>query len=203
MLTKDTIDQFYTEVEKLGLRHPVAEIARKTGESKGNVSEYLRRLKEPSENFINEFYRSFKIVPRGTAPDEIKADPPPILSADFLAGQLKSKEEVLAERDLRRQDAELKAMEFKQQNDRLLQHNEKLLDIIKENLNIIITNSSKSLEHLVKVERILRSDDGALMDAHDRHAGLPVGTTSKEASIVEHAHEQEGREIDKQSEKDK
>lgn len=66
MITKDTIEKFYQDVEGLGLKFPVAAIAEKTGEPKGNVSRYLARKIDPSESFITRFYKSFKIVPRET-----------------------------------------------------------------------------------------------------------------------------------------
>lgn len=61
MLTKDRIKKFYEDVERLGLKFPVAEIARKTAESKANVSRILNRGIEPSESFLKRFYESFKI----------------------------------------------------------------------------------------------------------------------------------------------
>lgn len=59
MNNKAEIQQFYTDVEALGLKFPVAAIAAKTGFSKSNVSVYLKRKKEPSVNFIKSFYRAF------------------------------------------------------------------------------------------------------------------------------------------------
>lgn len=61
MLTQETIDQFYRDVETLKLKFPVAAIARETKFSKGQVSIYLNKNDEPSENFINKFYEAFKI----------------------------------------------------------------------------------------------------------------------------------------------
>ncbi len=57
-MRKETV-KFLKDVSKLELRFPVAEIARKTGFSKGNVSEYLDGKKEPSENFLKKFYEKF------------------------------------------------------------------------------------------------------------------------------------------------
>lgn len=60
MLDKDRIDLFYKDLERLGLRFPVAEIHRRTGLNKGSISEYLNRKREPSQGFIDAFYREFK-----------------------------------------------------------------------------------------------------------------------------------------------
>lgn len=59
MITKEQIEQFYEDVEKLGLVTPVASIAEATGWLKGNVSQYLSGKLRPSENFLNAFYSAF------------------------------------------------------------------------------------------------------------------------------------------------
>jgi phage repressor protein C with HTH and peptisase S24 domain len=61
MLTREQIEDFYKQVEGLGLRFPVADIAKKTGEPKGNVSKYLSRKMEPSKSFIERFYKGFDL----------------------------------------------------------------------------------------------------------------------------------------------
>lgn len=61
IMSRAEIDQFYKDVEALGLRFPVADISKATRFAKGQVSEYLNKKKEPSENFIRAFYKSFKI----------------------------------------------------------------------------------------------------------------------------------------------
>lgn len=58
MLTNEMISKFYQDVNSLGLKFPVAAIAKETGYSKGNVSGYLKG-NQPSENFISAFYRKF------------------------------------------------------------------------------------------------------------------------------------------------
>lgn len=73
MLTKALINKFYEDVETLDLKFPVAAIAKATNFGKGQVSDYLKKNKEPSENFIKAFYDSFeeslKKVPRDTNGD--------------------------------------------------------------------------------------------------------------------------------------
>jgi hypothetical protein len=59
MLTQEKIDRFYKDLDKLGLKRPVAVITEKTGLSKGNVSSYLNKKMPPSEAFIKKFYESF------------------------------------------------------------------------------------------------------------------------------------------------
>lgn len=75
MLTIERISKFYEDVQKLGLKRPVAVIAKTTEFSKGQVSDYLNRKKEPSENFLRVFYEKFsesiQNVPRETPPEQI------------------------------------------------------------------------------------------------------------------------------------
>lgn len=59
MFTKDSIEQFYKDVESLSLRHPVKAIHEATKYNKGTVSLYLNRKDEPSENFLKAFYNKF------------------------------------------------------------------------------------------------------------------------------------------------
>lgn len=62
MLTKAIIDQFYKDVESLGLEHPVAALEGKTGVSKGQISKVLSRKLKPSKALIDKFYESFNLV---------------------------------------------------------------------------------------------------------------------------------------------
>lgn len=71
-MTKSKIEEFYKDVEQLELRFPVAEISRKTGESKGNVSSILKKARTPSENFLNTFYNKFSASLKNKAKDEVK-----------------------------------------------------------------------------------------------------------------------------------
>lgn len=59
MLTKTDIEKFYQYLARLRLKKANATIAKATGYSPGNVSEYLNKKKEPSEAFIKKFYEAF------------------------------------------------------------------------------------------------------------------------------------------------
>jgi hypothetical protein len=59
MLTQEIIDKFYKDVESLNIKKKGAVITKATGFSKSNVSEYINKVKEPSENFIIAFYENF------------------------------------------------------------------------------------------------------------------------------------------------
>lgn len=58
-MTTDRVERFYKDVGTLRLKFPVAEIARATGQSKGNVSKYLSQTLEPSNAFLDRFYRAY------------------------------------------------------------------------------------------------------------------------------------------------
>lgn len=65
MLQKSDIELFYRDLAELDIVKKNAEIVRRTGESKGNVSAYLNKKKIPGENFIRKFYDSFKVELEG------------------------------------------------------------------------------------------------------------------------------------------
>lgn len=78
MLKQADIERFYADLENLDLKFPVAAIAKVTGFSKGNVSDYLGRKKEPSENFLRKFYQHFKdsiIVPSNSGAVPVDYNP--------------------------------------------------------------------------------------------------------------------------------
>ena len=52
-------ERFLLQVNALDLRFPVAEIARRTKATKGNVSEFLNKKREPSANFLEKFAHAF------------------------------------------------------------------------------------------------------------------------------------------------
>lgn len=60
MHTSHRISKFYEDLEKLDLRFPGKELSKRLKVSKGYVSEVLSKKKEPSEEFINDFYAEFK-----------------------------------------------------------------------------------------------------------------------------------------------
>lgn len=75
MLTEERIEKFYADLQALGLKRPIAEVSKATGYSKGNVSEWISRKKEPSLNFIEKFYKEF--YKTSNIIDLVKSDPLP------------------------------------------------------------------------------------------------------------------------------
>ena len=50
---------FFADVQALQLKRPVSQIAKRTGDDKGNVSSYLSGRKSPPYAFIIRFYNAF------------------------------------------------------------------------------------------------------------------------------------------------
>lgn len=77
MLTKKDIEEFHVYIDRLNLRFPVAALAKATGFSKGNVSEYLNKKKDPSEAFMKKVYEVFpkkaKEPDKGSSAEEPEA----------------------------------------------------------------------------------------------------------------------------------
>lgn len=89
MITEKDIDGFYQQVKQLGLKFPVAAISKATGYSKGNVSDYLKRNKTPSENFLKVFNAKFlNSSTPGSFVDEL---------GPVLVQLMKTQNEILAE----------------------------------------------------------------------------------------------------------
>lgn len=59
MLSQKKIDKFYSDVNSLDIKKKVSVITRETEFPQSNVSEWLRKVKMPSEAFIDTFYKKF------------------------------------------------------------------------------------------------------------------------------------------------
>jgi hypothetical protein len=175
MLTKERIDKFYIDLEALGLKRPIAAISQATGYSKGNVSEWVNKKKEPSENFIDKFYLEFyKDSMNGNA-SQSGASGNGTLSGSITIADYKSEiEKRIAEIEARRRDAEAMYQDVKKEKGILY-------DIIKENLTLLVANSNETLKRLEKVLLFDRADHETIMNSQDRAEHLPRGTSTKAA----------------------
>lgn len=134
----------------------------------------------------------------------------------YLAGRLESKEEVLAEKEARRQEAEATAQYLKEQLSKAQAEKDKLFEAlaeaqqtikevlkpIKEHTGKILANSETIQADLEQVARMVRADDLTTMDSLDRLEGREAGTASTEASIVERAFAEEDQDTDMSTTKD-
>ncbi|HEX6427962.1 MAG TPA: hypothetical protein VF008_09765 [Niastella sp.] len=59
MLTQNKIDKFYLDVNSLDIKKKVSVITKETAFPQSNVSEWLNKVKRPSEAFIDKFYEKF------------------------------------------------------------------------------------------------------------------------------------------------
>jgi DNA-binding transcriptional regulator GbsR (MarR family) len=99
MRRKQDIERFYDYIDSLGLRFPVADLAKATGYSKGNVSEYLKS-RDASDNFMKAVYKAFpkgseKVLEEMTTYSNI----PPFQTKGGISEQ--DKDRLLQEKDAR------------------------------------------------------------------------------------------------------
>ena len=62
----DKKKQLIKDINSLGERFPVVYVSNLTGYAKSNVSEYYNGEKEPSEQFLNKFYKEFHKLKKPT-----------------------------------------------------------------------------------------------------------------------------------------
>lgn len=74
---------------------------------------------------------------------------------------------------------------------------ERLYNLLENKLGDLLSNSKTILADLAQVAQMTRADDLTMMDDLDRIEGREVGTSSTEASIVEHAFSHEEEDIDR------
>jgi hypothetical protein len=91
---------------------------------------------------------------------------------------LHEKELLIQEKEARRQEAADRARRAEEQNDRLL-------DIIKENLNLLQTNSTKSLVYAETLLRVVQADDFVMMGNQDEQLKHKKGSSSAKAGKLE------------------
>jgi hypothetical protein len=174
MLTKEKIEQFYKDVEALNLRFPVAELQRMTGFSKGQISQVLGKSLSPSEDLINEFYKSLN-----------KVQP---------TDQIAIYERIIEEKEARRRDAETWAQKMEAHYNDMKNALEKaqttineVLKPIKEQTQEILINSKEVRENMIDGVIEMQSEHRAIMDTLDQIAKQPPGTTVGNADILEGA----------------
>lgn len=172
MITQEMIDQFYKDVDALGLRFPVAELHRKTGFSKGQISQVLSKALAPSEDLIKEFNKSFK---------NVHFD-----NYDLPLGDLKVtlKDYI----DL-----------LKEQTRKAEEREKEYLDIIKGKLSTIEANSRELVDDLSALTTEVQAEHRAIMDTVDKAAKQPIGTTAAAADNVELASQEEQQKMGKKA----
>lgn len=170
MLTQEKIEQFYKDVEALKLKFPNATITKGTGFSKGQVSAYLSKADEPSENFLKAFYEKFgdslnKVpVEKPSVPGAIKVDPHII--------ELINATRVLAE--AHKKDAEVKEIIAKTNQDLVEMLKSTIVGEQKESL-LVLQTTVVALREFV-IEQLLKQKE-----FHSRKEAL--------ATYDKHVHE--------------
>jgi transcriptional regulator with XRE-family HTH domain len=193
-------------------KDPIGETLRKTRESrnvsvpaladiigipKDRIYKWEQGLSSPKyddrkkvEEWLNG---NWKNIPPPTLGKEDQLDT--VLPLGDLKVTLKDYVELLNENKRKAEEAAMKAEETARE---LREDKKQLMAFLNENLTALQFNSAATLKQLSKVIRVMRADDGELMDGQDRIQGLEVGTTSTKASTVERAHERAGNKVHKQ-----
>lgn len=179
MHTSQRISRFYEDVEGMKLKFPVATIAEKTKKAKGYVSEVLRKIKEPSEDFLNTFYEKFSIGSETNKDMENYT-----LPVGDLKVTLKDYVALLNE----------KAQKAEKEKDRLF-------NIIEAYLKDIHSNSKEIVGDISTLTDEIQAEHRAMMDSIDVAAKQPIGTTSAAADTIEIASKQEHQSKGKQAPK--
>lgn len=165
MITRQDIEDFYRDVERLKteIKHFGAEVAKATGYSKGNVSQYLKG--GASEAFIKKFYEAFpKSSNDVQTPIATKGDghAEHLLSTQVIFNLSESARDH-AKADKLRADAEL----LREQNSKRM-------------IDLIAATESEAEEKPIALENILVSLQELLVDLglgkmwKDRSSGLQV-----------------------------
>lgn len=172
MLKAVDIENFYKHVNSLGIKFPVAAIAKATGFSKGNVSDYLKRVKDPSENFIKKVYQAFpessKKVPSEHSGGNIeKGEGGQNMTMQMLADVIKGNLELI------------------ENNKVLTRINEKHTNMLDDKLPTVnfdligLVETVKQLDakvnlllkpHIAQAEEELRQEAGRFVDDRDKEA---------------------------------
>lgn len=194
MLTQETIDKFYKDVESLKIKKKGAVITKATGFPKSNVSEYLRRIKTPSENFITAFYEHFDdFLPKSSINVTPEEKPDTTYVVPQISNELAELNTVLPLGDLVVTLNDY--IELLKEKSRMAEESKReaekrertLLMLLENNLTEIKANSITIRDHLRQVGRMVRADDLEMMDSLDRLEGREAGTASTEAGKIEHA----------------
>lgn len=93
--------------------------------------------------------------------------------------------QLIAEKEARRLDAEEKAKQAREDLNEVKEEKKELMGIIKENLTALLISSNAARQDLAKILLVNRVDDGKIMDNQDIAAGREVGSSAKEAGMLE------------------
>jgi DNA-binding transcriptional regulator GbsR (MarR family) len=203
MLTQELIEKFYRDVESLKIKKKGAVITKATGFSKSNVSEYLRKIKTPSENFIIAFYEHFgNMLPKSSINVTTDANRDTTYALPQIAKDLAEYNKELPMGDLKvtlKDYIELWKMLYNKEEERskelitIIKDLAKGQNEIKEALNPIASSLKEIPPVLDAILRNSSEHDREIMTALDHLVGNAPGTLQQEAGkrILKSAVEQQ------------
>lgn len=172
MNTSQRVSKFYEDLERLDLRFPGKEIATRLKISKGYVSDVINKKKEPSEEFMNDFYRLFTNEFSNGSQSSNTMDF--ILPIGLLKVTLKDYVDLL-----------------KEQTRKAEEEKDRLYRLLEKQLTDLYSNSKEMAEDILALTTEVQAEHRAMMDSIDVAAKQPIGTTRGAAHTVELAYEQE------------
>jgi transcriptional regulator with XRE-family HTH domain len=170
--TSQRISKFYEDLKRLDLRFPGKEIANKLKVSKGYVSDVLNKKKEPSEEFMTDFYKMFTSEFSNSSQSNEQSEH--VLPIGALKVTLKDYVDLLIDKARKAEERE-----------------KEYLEIIKSKLLSIDASSKEIAEDISALTTEVQAEHRAMMDSIDVAAKQPIGTTRAAAHTVELAYEQE------------
>lgn len=173
MHTSQRISKFYDDLEKLGLKFPGKELSNKLKVSKGYVSDVLNKKKEPSDEFLNEFYKMFTIQFTNGSLNNNSMDNYE-LPVGSLRVTLKDYVDLL-----------------KEQTRKAEEEKDRLFRLLEKQLSELKSSSEEIVEDLAALTIEVQAEHRAIMDTVDKAAKQTIGTTAATADKIEIASQQE------------
>lgn len=162
-----------------------AYVASEMGVSEKTIENYMNGLRQPKPEALTKLAAIVGFELNELSEQNVlrvnnqsQPKPPSALPTDPLERILHEKELLLKEKEARRQEAAERARRAEEQNDRLL-------DIIQENLNLLQTNSTKSLVYAETLLRVVQADDTVIMDNQDEGLNHEKGSSVAKAGTLE------------------
>lgn len=197
-------------ISKDDLRSLIKTIKERTGKTQEQISEgagyepeTLTQLLSKNKS-LDAAYNQLKLVYKQELNNSTSRVRPHRESAEFLAGKLSVKDEVLAEKERLIQEVKANAEKAEKEKDRLYNFLEKQLSALLKITGQIDTNLKEAKGDLFEIENSQRAQHTVMMRSLERIEGDP-GKLHKELSTLEHAsqsaEEQTGsvEDVDKRS----
>lgn len=179
-------------ISKEDLRSLIKTIKRKTGKTQEQVSEgagyepeTLTQLLSKNKS-LDAAYNQLQLVYKEELKNSTLPNKPPIVSAEFLAGKLSVKDDVIAEKERLIQVIKANVEKSEKEKDRLYNFLEKQMAALLNITGQIDLNLKEAKGDLYEIENSQRAQHTVMMHSLERIEGEP-GKLHKELSTLERA----------------